>query len=48
MVQTMGKRKYEMVSALLEDTAKEVVRNEEHWERFLDSACGQYKYSFED
>lgn len=48
MVQIMGKEKYKMVSALLKDTAKAVVRNEEEWERFLDSACGQYKYNFED
>ena len=40
--------KYEKVSALLKDTAKEVVRNEEHWKQFLDSVCGQYKYVFED
>ncbi len=48
MVESMGKEKYEKVSALLKDTAKEVVRNEEHWKQFLDSACGQYKYAFED
>ena len=28
-------RKYKLISALTEETAKEVVRNEENWRRYL-------------
>ena len=30
-------RKYKLISALAEETAKEVVRNEESWRRYLKS-----------
>ena len=29
-------RKYKLISALAEETAKEVVRNEENWRRWVD------------
>ena len=35
-------RKYKLISALAEETAKEVVRNEENWRRLLkidDNIC---------
>ena len=41
-------KKYDMISALAETTAKEVVRNEESWRRYLNTASGLYKYPFKD
>jgi len=41
-------RKYDMISELAEATAKEVVRNEESWRRYLNTASGIYKYPFKD
>mgnify|MGYP000153660980 CR=1 FL=1 len=35
-------RKYKLISALAEETAKEVVRNEESWRRYLNP-----KYCFQ-
>ena len=32
-------RKYKLISVLAEETAKEVVRNEENWRRYLITAC---------
>lgn len=41
-------KKYDMISALAETTAKEAVRNEESWRRYLNTASGLYKYPFKD
>ena len=41
-------RKYKLISALAEETAKEVVRNEESWRRYLNTASGLYKYPFKE
>ncbi len=41
-------RKYELISALAEETAKEVVRNEESWRRYLNTASRLYKYPFKE
>ncbi len=41
-------RKYDLVSALAEETAREAVRSEENWKRYLDTACRFYKYPFRD
>jgi len=41
-------RKYDMISGLAEYTAKEVVRNEENWRKYLNTASRLYKYSFKD
>ena len=41
-------RKYKLISALAEETAKEVVRNEENWRRYLNTASKLYKYPFKD
>ncbi len=41
-------KKYDMISELAEATAKEVVRNEESWRRYLNTASGIYKYPFLD
>ena len=41
-------RKYDMISELAEATAKDVVRNEESWRRYLNTASGIYKYPFKD
>jgi hypothetical protein len=41
-------KKYNMISALAEETAKEVVRNEESWRRYLNTASNLYKYSFKE
>ena len=40
--------KYQMISGLAEYTAHDVVRNEENWRRYLDTAARPYKYSFND
>ena len=41
-------RKYKMVSTLAEETSKEVVRNEENWMRYLNTASRFYKYPFKE
>ena len=41
-------RKYDMISGLSEATAKDVVRNEESWRSYLNTASGLYKYPFKD
>ena len=41
-------RKYDMISGLAQYTAKEVVRNEENWRKYLNTASRLYKYSFKD
>ena len=41
-------KKYDMISALSEETAKEVVRNEESWRGYLNTASRLYKYPFKD
>ncbi|WP_289811582.1 hypothetical protein, partial [Thomasclavelia cocleata] len=37
-------KKYDMISDLSEQTAKEVVRNEESWRGYLNTASRLYKY----
>ena len=39
-------RNYDIVSLLAEETAREVVRNEECWKRYLTTASRLYKYPF--
>ena len=41
-------RKYKLISALAEEIAKDVVRNEESWRRYLNTASRLYKYSFKE
>ena len=41
-------KKYDMISALSEETVKEVVRNEESWRGYLNTASRLYKYPFKD
>ena len=41
-------RKYDMISGLAEYTAKDVIRNEENWRKYLNTASRLYKYSFKD
>ena len=41
-------RKYKLIYALAEETAKEVVRNEENWRRYLNTASRVYKYPFKE
>ncbi|MCI8409125.1 MAG: DUF3849 domain-containing protein [Lachnospiraceae bacterium] len=41
-------KKYDMISDLSEQTAKEVVRNEESWRGYLNTASRLYKYPFKD
>lgn len=41
-------RKYKLISTLAEETAKEVVRNEESWRRYLNTAFKLYKYPFKE
>ncbi|MDD6550074.1 MAG: helicase SNF2, partial [Blautia massiliensis] len=40
--------KYELISKLAEETAKEVVENGETWKRYLDTAARIYKYPFQE
>lgn len=40
--------KYQMISALAEYTAKEVVQNEQEWTRYLTTAARLYKYPFNE
>lgn len=41
-------RKYEVISKLAETTAKEIVKNEETWKDYLNTAARIYKYPFQD
>lgn len=41
-------KKYDMISDLSEQTAKEVVRDEESWRGYLNTASRLYKYPFKD
>ena len=41
-------RKYKLISALAEEIAKDVVRNEESWRRYLNTASRLYKYPFKE
>ncbi len=41
-------RKYDVISALSEETSKKVVRNEESWKKYLNTASRLYKYPFKD
>lgn len=40
--------KYELISKLAEETAKEVVKNGETWKQYLDAAARIYKYPFQE
>lgn len=40
--------KYERISILAEDTAKEIVRNAQAWTKYLDTAARLYKYPFNE
>ena len=41
-------KKYDLISAMAEHTAKEVVRNEEEWKGYLNTASRLYKYPFKE
>lgn len=41
-------RKYEIVSRMAEETAKEIVKNEAAWKRYLTTAARIYKYPFQE
>lgn len=41
-------RKYDLISAIYERTAKVVVSNPAAWERFLESACKNFKLRFDE
>lgn len=41
-------RKYDLISELYDRTAKRVVGNPESWQRFLDSACRNFKLRFDE
>ena len=41
-------RKYHLISALAEEMSKEVVRNEDSWRRYLNTASRLYKYPFKE
>lgn len=41
-------RKYNVISALAEATAKEVTRNKDSWKRYLNMASRLYKYPFQE
>ncbi len=41
-------QKYDKISALSEETAKDVVRNEENWKNYLTTASRLYKYPFKE
>ena len=40
--------KYELISKMAEETAKEVVKNGESWKQYLDTAAQIYKYPFQE
>ena len=39
-------RKYELISELYDRTCKTVVSNPQSWQKFLESACRNYKLRF--
>ena len=41
-------RKYDLISELYNRTAKRVTGNPESWQRFLDSACRNFKLRFDE
>lgn len=41
-------RKYDLISAIYERTAKTVVNNPAAWEHFLESACRNFKLRFDE
>ena len=41
-------RKYEIISKLAEATAKDIVKNEEAWKEYLNTAARIYKYPFQE
>ena len=41
-------RKYEYISMLAQETAKDIVKNEEAWKRYLNTAARIYKYPFQE
>ena len=41
-------RKYDVISALSEETSKRVTRNEESWKKYLNTASRLYKHPFKD
>ena len=41
-------RKYDFISALARETAKEVVRNRDEWMKYLTTAARLYKYPFRE
>lgn len=41
-------RKYDFISALAQETAKEVVRNRDEWMKYLTTAARLYKYPFRE
>ena len=41
-------RKYEIISKLAETTAKDIVKNEEAWKQYLNTAARIYKYPFQE
>lgn len=41
-------RKYDFISALARETAKEVVRNRDEWIKYLTTAARLYKYPFRE
>lgn len=40
--------KYQMISYLAEDTAKEIAKNGQEWTRYLTTAARFYKYPFNE
>ena len=41
-------KKYEYISMLAQETAKDIVKNEEAWKRYLNTAARIYKYPFQE
>ena len=41
-------KKYDIISEPAEATAKDVVRNQESWRSYLNTASGIYMYPFKD
>ena len=41
-------RKIEYISMLAEDTAKEIVKNQEAWRHYLNASARLYKYPFQE
>ena len=40
--------KYQMISYLAEDTAKQIGKNEQEWTKYLTTAARLYKYPFNE